>query len=269
MSELILGQSVATPSAYAPHLLHPIPRAPARARLGFGTVLPFGGEDVWHAYELSWLDPDGVPVCFLGRCVVPCSSSHLIESKSFKLYLNSLNNLRLAPEAARALIQADLSAVANAPVTLELLPLATTALGPAVLPGESIDGARPLVAVAAPDAALLALMPDAGVVTEVLYSELMRSLCPVTAAPDWATVIIAYTGPRIDRAALLSYITAFRSHAEFHEQCVERLFIDVWRQCQPAQLSVQAHYTRRGGLDINPFRSTSPQCAPRRRLPRQ
>jgi 7-cyano-7-deazaguanine reductase len=271
MAELILGQTVATPDRYAPEVLCPIPRQTARAALGLSKAapLPFYGEDVWHAYELSWLTATGAPACFLGRLVIPAQSPMLVESKSLKLYLNSLNGEILQEVNAVARVQRDVSAVVGTPVGFELQPLHGEQLGTSSVPGDCLDGLVPTVVDPAPAAERLRCLPESAPVREVLHSHLFRSLCPVTAAPDWATVIIDYTGAPLDRPDLLSYLLSFRQHREFHEQCVERLFLDLWQRCRPQRLSVQAHYTRRGGLDINPYRSSSDEPAPRRRLMRQ
>lgn len=265
-SELPLGREVAYPRAYDPALLFPIAREAGRDALGLaGDTLPFIGHDRWHAYELSWLDPRGKPVVATATFTVPADSPRLVESKSLKLYLNSLNSTRFADaEAVRARIAIDLSAAAGAPVAVEdgLPPVEGAATGRTPDPEPtSIDG----LDVAcdeydAPNPALLSA--DAGAAaSETLSSDLLKSNCPVTGQPDWASVRIAYRGPRIDRAGLLRYLVSFREHAEFHEQCVERIFVDLMARCRPSELSVEARYTRRGGLDINPWRAT-PGLAP-------
>ena len=253
-----LGREVAYPQHFDAGLLYPIPRTLGRAAIGIdGKALPFAGVDRWHAYELSWLDARGKPQVATATFQVPADSPQLIESKSFKLYLNSCNGERFASaDALRARAEADLSAAAGAPVSMAfgLPPLATTA-------GEDIDALDiDIDHYGPPDATLLAA--DAGdSVEETLSSALLKSNCPVTGQPDWADVAIAYRGPRIDRAGLLRYLVSFRDHAEFHEQCVERIYTDLLAQCRPQSLSVQARYTRRGGLDINPWRGT-PGMAP-------
>ena len=261
-----LGRDTAYPSGYDPGLLYPIPRAPARAQLGIAGALPFVGVDRWQAFELSWLDLRGKPHVATATLQVPASSPHLVESKSLKLYLNSLNAARFAnAEAVQACIEADLSAAAGAPVTLAfgVAPMdATTGDTTSIDDLDiTIDHYGP------PDAALLQADPS-NVVEETLSSALLKSNCPVTGQPDWADVTIAYRGPRIDRAGLLRYIVSFREHAGFHEQCVEQLFVDLLARCAPTALSVEARYTRRGGLDINPWRGTpgSTPPAPRRTL---
>ncbi len=254
-----LGRDTAYPSGYDPGLLYPIPRAPARAALGLGAALPFIGFDRWQAFELSWLDARGKPCVATATLQVPADSPRLIESKSLKLYLNSLNAARFnAADALRARIEADLSAAAGAPVTLTfgMAPLREDDAA------HSIDGLD--IAIdhyGPPDAGLLHADP-AHVVEETLTSALLKSNCPVTGQPDWADISIAYRGPRIDRAGLLRYLVSFREHAGFHEQCVEQIFVDLLARCTPQQLSVEARYTRRGGLDINPWRGSPGHVPP-------
>lgn len=250
----LLGRQAAYPAHYQPDLLFPIPRAQARAALGLDeTALPFIGHDRWHAYELGWLDPHGKPQVATASLVVPADSPCLIESKSLKLYLNSYNGTRMEDaEALRARIAADLSAVAGAEVAVDFgVPALETQPS-----GESID-ALPLAidAYGPPQPQWLQAALDEEV-EETLYSALLKSNCPVTGQPDWATVSVHYRGPRIDRAGLLRYLVGFRDHAEFHEQCVERIFVDLLQRCRPRSLQVLARYTRRGGLDINPWRAT-------------
>jgi 7-cyano-7-deazaguanine reductase len=263
-TDLPLGRAVDYPRGYDPTLLFPIPRAHGRAGLGLGDGgLPFVGKDRWHAYELGWLDTRGKPVVATATITVPAQSPQLIESKSLKLYLNSLNAARFddAP-AVRQRIADDLSQAAGAPVEVVfgLPPIDTRAAGhdDAV----SIDAIElDCDAYDAPDPTFLAA-DDSAVVDEILRSDLLKSNCPVTGQPDWASVRIAYRGPRIDRAGLLRYLVSFREHAEFHEQCVERIFVDLLARCSPQTLSVEARYTRRGGLDINPWRTLPGMNAP-------
>jgi len=262
-----LGREVAYPRAYDPSLLFPIPRARGRSALGIdGAALPFAGHDRWHAYELSWLDGRGRPVVETATFLVPADSPNLIESKSLKLYLNSLNSSRFKGRAdVLARIVADLSAAARAPVTVAF-GLPPVDAGNGAMPGAPEPVSLDLLEVAcdaydAPDPGLLAA--DAtDTVDEVLHSCLLKSNCPVTGQPDWASIRIAYRGPRIDRAGLLRYLVSFREHAGFHEQCVEQVFTDLLAHCRPAALSVEARYTRRGGLDINPWRATPGLPAP-------
>jgi len=255
-----LGREVAYPRHYDPGLLFPIARTLGRAEIGIGAALPFIGHDRWHAYELSWLDTRGKPVVATATITVPGDSPHLVESKSLKLYLNSLNHTRFDDaDAVRARVVDDLSQAAGADVDVVFgLP----AMADVARDGTSIDSLDVEIAsYGPPDASLLAA--DAGeIVDEHLSSALLKSNCPVTGQPDWASLHIVYRGPRIDRAALLRYLVSFRDHAEFHEQCVERVFVDLLARCRPETLSVEARYTRRGGLDINPWRATPGHAPP-------
>ena len=252
-----LGHSVAYPSAYDAALLFPIPRAEARARLGLDDALPFVGVDLWNAYELSWLDPRGKPQVALAEVRVPATSPNLIESKSFKLYLNSFSQERMAStDALRATLISDLSAAAGAPASVSLIaPTSPQAFPVSVLPGELIDSVAIAIEHYGPPEPELLKADAQESVEETLVSHLFRSNCPVTGQPDWASLQIAYAGPRIDRAALLRYLVSFRTHSDFHEACVERIFLDLRERCAPTKLSVYARFTRRGGLDINPFRA--------------
>jgi 7-cyano-7-deazaguanine reductase len=258
-SELPLGRQVDTPRHYDPHLLHAIPRALGRAAIGIDEAAPpFIGTDRWHAYELGWLDPHGKPVVATATFELAATTPHLVESKSLKLYLNSLNGERLADaETVRARIAADLSRCAGGEVVVRLGLPAIADDDSVLIDGldVDIDGYGP------PDADHLRADPrhDIG---ETLRSDLLKSNCPVTGQPDWASVRIAYRGPRIDRAGLLRYLASFREHCEFHEQCVERIFVDLMSRCRPHSLCVTARYTRRGGLDINPWRATPDRTAP-------
>jgi len=268
--DLPLGRTVDYPRHYDPGLLYPIARSLGRTALQLGNALPFIGVDRWHAYELSWLDARGKPQVATATFTVPADSSNLIESKSLKLYLNSFNASRFDDAAAvRDRIAADLAQAAGAPVAVAFgLPAisdGTAAPNQAILIDTlelAIDDYGP------PNAAYLRCEDE--VIAETLRSQLLKSNCPVTGQPDWADVHIAYRGPRLDRAGLLRYLVSFRDHAEFHEQCVERIFVDLMTHCRPQQLSVEARYTRRGGLDINPWRATPGLAAPvPGRTPRQ
>lgn len=252
----VLGRDVGYPRHYDATLLFPIPRTHGRASLGLadGLPLPFVGNDRWHAYEVSWLDLRGKPVVATLTITMPADTPNLVESKSLKLYLNAFNATRFADAAeVRTRIAADLSRVAGGPVQVAagLPPMASGNDDAFLLDALDVD----VAAYGPPDASLL--IADAGdIAAETLRSDLLKSNCPVTGQPDWASVRIAYAGPRIDRAGLLRYLVSFRDHAEFHEQCVERIFVDVMARCAPRTLSVEARYTRRGGLDINPWRAT-------------
>lgn len=254
-SELPLGREVAYPRAYDPSLLFPIARDAGRDALGIAPgALPFTGHDRWHAYELSWLGARGRPMVATATFMVPAESPRLVESKSLKLYLNSLNAERFQrDEDVRARIAADLSAAAGAPVAVAfgLPPMEAASDDALSIDDQDLDFDE----YGTPNPALLA-SAGGDVVAEVLRSGLLKSNCPVTGQPDWASVRIAYRGPRIDRAGLLRYLVSFREHAGFHEQCVEQVFTDLMARCRPSMLSVEARYTRRGGLDINPWRAT-------------
>lgn len=266
---MLLGRHTPVVREYAPQLLHPIPRSIARQRLGLTDPLPFHGVDLWHAYEMSWLDSTGKPVVRVGRFRVPANSPNMVESKSFKLYLNSLNNSRFSGDAeASATIVADISAVAGASVDLELLSVDDAALAGSQLSGECLDD-LPVTPYGGEPGALQVRVWTGQIVEEKLYSHLLRSLCPVTGQPDWATVWLHYRGTAIEHGSLLQYLIAYREHQEFHEQCVERMFRDIAERCEPQFLHLQAFYTRRGGLDINPFRSTDTAAQPLSRLNRQ
>ncbi|MCG2577696.1 NADPH-dependent 7-cyano-7-deazaguanine reductase QueF [Dechloromonas sp. XY25] len=259
-----LGKATEYQSHYAPELLYPIPRQLKRSEIGIvDAALPFVGEDWWNAYELSWLNPKGKPVVAVGSFRVPADSPNLIESKSFKLYLNSFNQTSFpTTEAVSATMARDLSAATGRPVDVSLQPLSTRPAATIGIPeGILIDDLDVACDRYQPAPELLATMPDE-VVEETLYSHLLKSNCLVTGQPDWAMVVIRYRGQPIDRAGLLRYIVSFRNHNEFHEQCVERIFTDLQARCQPQALAVHARYTRRGGLDINPFRSTGDNPAP-------
>ncbi len=264
----VLGQQTPVPDKYAPEVLFPVPRSEARERLGLTSGLPFLGEDIWHAWELAWLGPEGAPNVAVARLGFPCDSPCLVESKSLKLYLNSLNQEQFESRAvlAETLVK-DLGASAGMAVTVEILDLDAPALAIGELPGRCVD-AEPLDGpVSEPEPGLLRVEEGSG--EQVLHSHVLRSLCPVTAQPDWASVVVHCRGTQILPASLLTYLHSFRAHQEFHEQCVERIFCDIQEACQPEALSVQALYTRRGGLDINPWRSTESATSPRLRTPRQ
>ena len=252
-----LGKPSTYQTQYDPSQLFAIPRQDKRDELGLSGALPFFGVDIWNAYELSWLNMRGKPQVAMAKLVVPADSPNIIESKSFKLYLNSFNQTRLGgTEALLELLRADLSAGFGAPVHITLtLPdeFANVAMGE--LDGILLDRLDIEVTDYVPDPSLLQAEPGAVAVEETLVSHLLKSNCLVTGQPDWASVQIHYVGAPIDQASLLQYLIGFREHNEFHEQCVERIYMDILRQCKPIKLTVYARYTRRGGLDINPWRS--------------
>lgn len=256
-SDSPLGKSTAYQADYDPSLLYPIPRAEKRSELGITGTLPFFGMDVWNAYEVSWLNLRGKPQVAIATLQVPADTPQIVESKSMKLYFNALNQSRLAgPEAVLELLRADLSAAFGAPIQVRLTTsdaFSTLSLGE--LDGLLLDRLDIEVDRYEPDPALLKASHDEPAVEETLVSHLLKSNCLVTGQPDWASVQIRYAGPAIDQEGLLRYLIGFREHQEFHEQCVERIFMDLLRQCRPSQLLVVARYTRRGGIDINPWRS--------------
>lgn len=260
-----LGKAVTYRDTYAPDLLFPIARQTKRDELGIvAEALPFVGEDVWNAHELSWLNERGKPVVALGEFRVPAESARLIESKSLKLYLNSFNQSRFAnPEAVRALIAADLSQASGAAVRVSIVPLAQRPQRAFAYPdGVLLDDMDIDIDTYLPAPHLLGRAAAGGQVVETLYTHLLKSNCLVTGQPDWGMLVVSYAGAAIDRAGLLRYVVSLRNHNEFHEQCVERVFRDIQQHCQPERLAVWARYTRRGGLDINPFRSTGDIAPP-------
>ena len=271
-ASLPLGKTTEYVSEYNPQLLCPFPRQVKRDVIGVTEALPFAGYDIWNAYEMSWLNQQGKPIVAMGEFHIPCESPNLIESKSFKLYLNSFNQTRFADfSEVEELMATDLSEAAGALVRVRLLDSDSFATEQILLlPGECIDGLEIDVAEYALDPSLLENGADpAQPVEESLHSHLLKSNCLVTNQPDWGSVLIRYRGGKIDREALLRYLISFRQHNEFHEQCVERIFVDLMRYCHPQQLTVYARYTRRGGLDINPFRSNFEARIANLRLARQ
>ena len=297
-----LGQ----PSAYVDHydasLLFPIPRAPKREEIGVAVAgtgaMPFFGADMWTAFELSWLNLRGKPQVALAHFTVPCETHNIIESKSFKLYLNSFNNskfssadevkTRLRADVTQALWRGDERFATMAPGETPALqtqpaPPSPPAIGLSItdaalfdrepiheLDGLSLDRLDLDCTRYTPAPELLTAALDEQPVSEVLTSNLLKSNCLVTGQPDWGSLQISYSGPQIEQGGLLQYIVSFRNHNEFHEQCVERIFMDIWTRCKPVKLAVYARYTRRGGLDINPFRTSYPQALPKNiRMARQ
>jgi 7-cyano-7-deazaguanine reductase len=261
-----LGKATVYKSQYDPGLLFPIPRSTGREQLGIANEPPFKGADLWTAWEVSWLNSNGLPQVAVAEIVVPVTSACIIESKSLKLYLNSFNQTHFADwdSVAKRMTQ-DLTAATQCPVNLSLMSLAqaqhyfraTQLVGP---PAIELDQLPIVIDDYHPNPELLVTDREraaAGRVEETLVSHLLKSNCPVTGQPDWASLWIQYQGAPIDHKGLLKYIVSFRDHQDFHEQCVERCFTDIHQYCQPEQLTVYARYTRRGGLDINPFRSTN------------
>lgn len=268
-----LGKSSAYVSVYTPSLLFPIPRLPKWQELGLdATALPFHGVDIWNCYELSWLTPSGKPEVAAVEFVFPIKAARIVESKSFKLYLNSFNQTVFRDrQEVQQTLETDLSVAAQGPVMVRLLSMQQLHLG-GVLPlaGYCIDDLDVAIDSYEYDPSLLALSLPHVDVTEQLCSHLLKSNCPVTGQPDWGSLQIDYRGPQLDRAALLRYLVSFRQHADFHEQCVERIFMDLRRLLgEGSELTVYARYLRRGGLDINPYRSTQPGMPENLRLARQ
>lgn len=266
-----LGKTSAYIDNYDAALLFPIPRKDKRDELGLSEALPFHGVDIWNAYELSWLNEKGKPVVALAEFFIPASSPNLIESKSFKLYLNSFNQTRFKSiREVQNLLENDLSEAAGAAVHVTVVNLSQTAHSADIQTMDAIciDDIDVEIETYQTDASLL----RTGKVhaSEVLCSHLLKSNCLVTGQPDWGSVFIEYSGPKIDRASLLKYLISFRQHNEFHEQCVERIFTDLKAHCHCSSLTVYARYVRRGGLDINPFRTDVEGAYPEnRRLVRQ
>lgn len=267
-----LGKSSEYIASYTPSLLFPIPRAAKWAELGLtAETLPYHGVDVWNCFELSWLLPSGKPVVAMGEFAIPSDSPNIIESKSFKLYLNSLNQTVFSDwDQLQAVLVKDLSAAAGKPVAVRVRSLAdVTAEGVVLVPGDCIDDLDVAISNYEQPAPDLLRCDGSLVVEETLYSNLLKSNCPVTGQPDWGTVVVQYRGPALDRGSLLAYLVSFRQHADFHEQCVERIFLDLKGLLKPESLTVYARYVRRGGLDINPYRSTEVIAPSNQRLVRQ
>jgi len=250
-----LGKATDYPDRYDPALLFPIKRDAQRQAIVVSGALPFRGVDLWTAYEISWLDARGKPQLAVGCFAVPADSPAIVESKSLKLYLGSFAQERLpGTGAVERRITDDLERACGAAVDVELTPAARFGgLALEELPGESLDGLD--VAFDAYEPAPGLLGADGAETEETLRSALFRSNCPVTDQPDYADVMVRYRGPRVDRAGLLRYLVSYRKHAAFHETCVERIFVDVLERCRPLALTVYARFLRRGGIDINPFRS--------------
>jgi 7-cyano-7-deazaguanine reductase len=265
-----LGKASAYIDHYDASLLFPIPRAGKRAEIGVVAAAPFFGADMWTAFELSWLNLRGKPQLALAHITVPCESVSIIESKSFKLYLNSFNNTRFGDAAeVLACLRGDISeavwrgGVAQSSVGVRLIAPDLFDREPIYeLDGLSLDRLDVECTRYTPAPDLLTVAPEGMPVSEVLVSNLLKSNCLVTGQPDWGSVQISYTGTPIVQEGLLQYLVSFRNHNEFHEQCVERIFMDLWTRCKPIKLAVYARYTRRGGLDINPFRTSHPQALP-------
>ncbi len=266
----LLGKPAPYVDQYDASLLFPLSRAPKREELGLAGPMPFFGADLWTAFELSWLTPRGKPQVAIAHVMVPCETPNIVESKSFKLYLNSFSNSRFASaDEVRDRIRADIgeaawrgAATQSAVGVKLLLPEQFDKEPVHELDGLSLDRLDIECSDYQPRPDLLTAAFDEKPVQETLTSNLLKSNCLVTGQPDWGSVQIRYAGPQIDQGALLRYLVSFRNHNEFHEQCVERIFMDIWRRCKPVKLTVYARYTRRGGLDINPLRTSHPGALP-------
>ena len=279
-----LGKATPYVDQYDPKQLFPIARSDKREELGIRSAAPFFGADMWTAFELSWLNPRGKPQIAIAHFTVPCETRNIIESKSLKLYLNSFNNTTFASaDEVKARLREDLSeavwrddrsaASANSPssIGVTLVPPELFDQEPVhELDGLNLDRLDIDCTRFTPAPDLLNATPYEAPVSEVFTSNLLKSNCLVTGQPDWGSVQISYTGDQIEQGGLLQYLVSFRNHNEFHEQCVERIFMDIWTRCKPMKLAVYARYTRRGGLDINPFRTSYPAALPKNiRMARQ
>jgi 7-cyano-7-deazaguanine reductase len=262
LSAAPLGHATSYPDTYDAALLFSVARAPQRQEIGIQGALPFTGGDRWTAFELTWVDERGKPEVAIVSFEVPATSPAIVESKSVKLYLGSFAQTPFtSADAVSATIARDLSAAVDAAVAVTLIaPSAFAQLRIAELEGESLDGVAVAIDRYDVDPSVLAAAdPPAA---ETLRSDLFRSLCPVTGQPDFASIGLAYRGPRIDRASLLRYLVSYRHHPGFHEHCAERIFVDVMAACRCDTLSVHMRFTRRGGVDINPFRTNAGAKAP-------
>jgi 7-cyano-7-deazaguanine reductase len=267
-----LGKKVEYDPHYNPDKLFSIPRKDKRDEIGVPDKLPFFGFDLWNHYEVSWLNEKGKPVVALAEISYGCDTVYIIESKSMKLYFNSFNNTKFKDEnTIQATVEKDIEERVGGPVSIKITPLnesrnATLFAG---FHGECLDTLDIECSSYMVDPSLLNFEEE--IAEEVLYSNLLKSNCLVTNQPDWGSVQISYKGKKINREGLLRYIISFRNHNEFHEQCIERIFMDIMKQCEPAELTIYGRYTRRGGLDINPYRSTknTTQNVQNKRLCRQ
>jgi len=266
-----LGKNVNYQSQYNPDLLFAIDRLEKRNELNIGSKLPFIGEDIWNAYEISWLNENGLPQVAIGEFRFNIESENIVESKSLKLYLNSLNQSRFKSlMTVQSLITSDLSRVTNSRVSVHLLNLDEVDTF-SRLKAKNID--KQTIQINEyhyrPEILKVSNKESTLVVQESLSSHLLKSNCLITNQPDWASIIIEYKGQKMCESALLKYIVSFRTHNEFHEQCVERIYMDIMNYCKPEKLTVYARYTRRGGLDINPWRSNHLSTMSNTRLSRQ
>lgn len=252
-----LGKPASYDGPYDPTLLFPIARATTREEFNLGKTTPFFGIDIWNAYELSWLNMRGKPQVALLSVTVPADSPNIVESKSFKLYINSFSQTKVGGlEAMIELLRADLSAAFGAFVSVSLTPQdAFSMLSFGEMEGLLLDRLDIEADEYSPNASLLRTITEEPPVEEKLVSHLVRTNCPVTGQPDWASVQIHYVGFAINQEYLLKYLISLRTHNGFHEQCIERIFMDILTQCKPTKLAVYGRFTRRGGVDINPWRT--------------
>jgi 7-cyano-7-deazaguanine reductase len=252
-----LGKEVSYQFNYDPSVLFPIPRQQGRSRIGLALdeALPFVGVDIWTGFEISWLNSKGKPEVRIAEFFIPCTSQFLVESKSFKLYLNTFNQTRFDSEAdvLKAMIN-DLSKVTESDVNVSLHAVDARQFLSSGEEALCIDGLDVEIEDYAPNDQLLEV-DSTQQVSETLMSHLLRSNCPVTGQPDWGTVVIKYSGNKLNHEALLKYLISFRQHTGFHEQCVEEIYLDLMKVTEPNSLEVYARYLRRGGLDINPYRA--------------
>ncbi len=272
LSALKLGQKTEYKSEYDPNLLQPVPRKLNRDGLGITDVQPFNqGADIWTCYELSWLNLNGLPQVAIADVAVDFQSENLIESKSFKLYLNSFNQSKFASlEQVEQVLAQDLSRCASGQVSVKVRKLSEYTQQSIVdFEGECIDEQDLKIDSYQFSNEHLAGIAEDEVIDETLVSHLLKSNCLITSQPDWGSVQIHYVGKKLNREKLLRYLISFREHNEFHEQCVERIFTDLMQFAQPEKLTVYARYTRRGGLDINPFRSNFEPLPKNLRMARQ
>ncbi len=259
MSEILLGKDVKYKDFYDNSLLFPIKRSLNRNKIITQPELPFNGYDLWNCYELSWLNLKGKPEVRILHFVISANSEYLIESKSIKLYLNSFNNTKFTNEIeVLGLITKDLSSVSGSSVEVSMHTLDYYQKQPlSLFEGTLLDEIDVEIFDYEVNSDLLKIDFNStdNVIEETLYSNLLKSNCLVTNQPDWASVQIKYKGRKINHASLLKYLISYRNHNGFHEDCIEHIFIDILENCNPQELTIYAKYTRRGGVDINPFRT--------------
>ena len=264
-----LGEKALYVDKYDPTLLEPIPRAASRSVLFGSNKVPFSGGDLWTSYELSWLDSSGKPHVAIAEFEFSYDSLAIVESKSFKYYLNSFNQTVFASrDEVKTVLEKDLSQAAEGSVKVVLFAL-DEYRQVSSLSGQCVDDLPLSVSVYESESALLEVRSDVLVQDQAIYSHLLKSNCPVTGQPDWASVWVKYSGAEILPESFLKYVVSFRKHQDFHENCVEKIFSDILSVCQPEMLTVCARYTRRGGLDINPYRTNTAEAVSPVRTARQ